>query len=779
MRRSVLWVVLLLLAGGGAARFENEVAINGSGVADTAILSAARSLYNVTNINAYAWNSTDFHNAFPNFDLYAVVELTRHPAPVHAMAWSATLQSAWDATKDFNSILTTAGATITSASDATRYASALARLSNSEFQVPRGVLNASDSSWLGRTVNNATATPLLPSGWNVTLSTWSDENGVLANWTILLSTSAVTSSEWRVVAEAVADYKPSWEAISLREGTVITNTYTIAPPSYALQAVRGSTTLALPSGVLSQSYSPNNNATNFDNSTWDIEQSSSAGNITTLSNALLNASVWSYRWQVDRNNGTGPCANHTNPNSSWGLESRDNDCHLKLRVFQSASPFCGVCVEAGNETIIYVTERLQDLFGDIQWYRNASRYTLDDIAKTVVAHAHLVNLVSQTPQLLPDVHHANLPGPQLLDNQTLDVEHFAVKSIYDPVFRAVEQELRDSTGYVAVSPAFNGNNTLFATFTGNVTPAAPLDLLPFSWNLSFSTNLSARNLTGSFPENYTTMDHGPRLSSPDGIGPGSFIKYNETGASGFCTANFIWADNASPPNLYLGTAGHCAAKVAPASVCRANCVFGGITGYLLPNTDPGPVYVNLGTTDLYVTRDLNGGVYNENDFAIYLIPPEEHAHIRYDVPTWGGPVGVSCPTLDVPPMLAAWYGNGIFLGETVLTKARAGFAYSCDSSSIPHEAAVLGCASSGDSGSPLVSSSIGPSGSGSPFSWKAIGILDAIFLVPPSEGLPPGGGCGVLIGPTIAQIESVMLQRWQIRLSLMCRSPTGGGRVCG
>lgn len=758
MRHRVIFIVLLLAATAVTARYDGEVHINGPGVADETILAYARSLYNVANVSAYLWNSTDFNNAFPGFSLYAVVELTRHPATVHAMAWNASLATGYDVTKHYNTLLALTGASITTQALAIKYARAFARLANSEFQVPRGVLNASDSSWLERTVADPSATSLIPVGWNVTLSTWSDENGILANWTITFSTNSILSyGEWWVVGQAVADYRPSWEAYSLREDTVVRTNLT----PYAVTAVRstsqGTTALALPTDVVSQAYTELSNATNFDNSTWHIEKPSAAGDINALSSALLNASVWSYDWQVGRNNGTGPCANQTNTdNASWGFQSRDNDCKLRIRVFQSASIFCGICVDAGNETVVYVTERLQDLFTDIRWYRNASRYTLSDVAKTVVAHAHLVNLVSKTPQLLPDVHHAELPGPHLLDNGTLDVEHFAMMVTYDPAFHAVYTALNTS-GFLGLTPSFNGSRTLVAAFSGNA-PAPPIDLLPRTWILSLVSNVSRQLLEGHFPVDYETLNHGPPLRGSDGIGPGAYLEIQKESAptlgKTWCTANFIWRDADS--NLYLGSAGHCALNSTGTRVCVSSCYFGGVSGLFLPD-QVGAQFVDINITE-FICRTCPFA--SEDDFAIYRIDPQHYNITRYSVAFWGGPVGTGCPTPINPggefrpPTVAAWYGNGAFIAETFLTKERVGFFPACEG----NFAYAYGCVSGGDSGSPLLQ---GPAQS--PFSWKAAGILTYGLLIEPSC---LGGG------PSIAYLKTFAAREWSLTLSVVCE---GGG----
>jgi hypothetical protein len=121
-----------------------------------------------------------------------------------------------------------------------------------------------------------------------------------------------------------------------------------------------------------------------------------------------------------------------------------------------------------------------------------------------------------------------------------------------------------------------------------------------------------------------------------------------------------------------------------------------------------------------------------NDFGLVTIPSSLAGIVRPTEPVWGGPNGTAPGTF---PSVVCVYGNGVGLGETFATKARAGVgmgikngAWFADMPSSP-----------GDSGSAVLNCT-----PGSP--PTALGILTHLDL---------NGDQGVVAGTTVAQAISM------------------------
>jgi hypothetical protein len=227
----------------------------------------------------------------------------------------------------------------------------------------------------------------------------------------------------------------------------------------------------------------------------------------------------------------------------------------------------------------------------------------------------------------------------------------------------------------------------------------------------------------------------------ENIGPGSHLLIEIPGAGTFgCTANFVWASGAT---RYLGAAGHCFvpegmtathgigadfdAAGVQVSVCVSNCSFGGQTGFLVTGT-----MVRLGAVAYARQTAADGDI--GNDFGIVAIPASLAAQIRPSMPVFGGPSSVETVAQGTP---LCHYGNGVVVGETFLTMARAGVG----GGSTP--AYWMGdlAAAPGDSGSAVVTCGL----SGTDLRGRgAAGILTHL-------GVEVGVQHGFVFGTTIAR----------------------------
>ena len=251
----------------------------------------------------------------------------------------------------------------------------------------------------------------------------------------------------------------------------------------------------------------------------------------------------------------------------------------------------------------------------------------------------------------------------------------------------------------------------------------------------------------------------PTPNASDGIGPGSYLLISTNiddpvggpNAQYICTANFLWDDHTSGAT-YLGAAGHCFLPaddkqahvggnpyVTEVDVCVADCAFGGQLGAVFTGQ-----FEKLG--QVVYARQTENGVDVGNDFGLVTVPASLDSLLRPAVPVWGGPTGPG--TID-----DAWgvcvYGNGVALGETFATKARAGTATYADD----HEWDALMPSSEGDSGSAVVNcdpSSSGLSGT------TAVGILTH-------------GGVGIVgnvFGTTVQRAAQMVQQDWSHTITL-------------
>lgn len=165
----------------------------------------------------------------------------------------------------------------------------------------------------------------------------------------------------------------------------------------------------------------------------------------------------------------------------------------------------------------------------------------------------------------------------------------------------------------------------------------------------------------------------------DGIGPGSplVITIPDAGTFG-CTANYVWR---SGTQLFLGAAGHCfigdpeddrasssELERVEVEVCVAACYFGGLASQVISGE-----MVTLG--DVVYARQATGDEEPGHDFGLVAIPAAHAELVRPSMPVWGGPTGSA--ELSSGDVICS-YGNGLGVGETVATKARAGIGATTD-----------------------------------------------------------------------------------------------------
>jgi hypothetical protein len=721
---------------------------------DSSALEAAQTLYGDGAYRLYdVPSSSPADDAFPLHTLYRVVELAQHPVELHVMAEEDATGTFYDYTGEFNDLLANEGVVIDSSSEAVTYGKAYADLANVELQTRREVVNASDSDRLGYDIQNPSATSIT-GGWKVTLSTWAEQNGVLANWTITFALEKVTDADWTVADLGVGPDDPSYEAANLKTDDIVENAYN--DEEHTVSASRetdsGYEDLLLPSDVRSLSWSTVTSRTTFDGVEWTAYEPDGDAVAQPLAADYAAAGNWTYTWLVEGN--SAPCSESKNNQLSWGFESEDGDCTLEIRFVPSNGLLCGACVVQGNETVLYVFEDLHDhLNQSVNYYRDGNPYGRATTASTVVGHLYLTKLVAEDPGQLPDVNPIPKPGDFVFDNGayngTLAPEHFALRSRYTTMFEAFQENATDVKNVTHVAPSPNGSHEVIVGFNGSRTRELPTELLPRDWGVQPVLNRTRETNRLQQENNNTETVSDPSLPNA-GLGPGTLLRTH----SGGCSANFLWEN--STGGVYLGTAGHCI--VGPGTVktnfttsifaCVENCTYDyskyrypgcqGVDGIYIwyPNGSREEVekcvYLN-GTgvflEDVRYARNdaevqctatrcfevVNFDTY-EMDMALIKVPPEHEDLLRAHLPVWGGPESgepVSCSEIDAQiggerpddrvqadvPLLVQYYGHGIVWGDTFATQGRASFFPDCDDRGQPADLVDYnGPVAGGDSG---------------------------------------------------------------------------------
>lgn len=258
------------------------------------------------------------------------------------------------------------------------------------------------------------------------------------------------------------------------------------------------------------------------------------------------------------------------------------------------------------------------------------------------------------------------------------------------------------------------------------------------------------DLSSSIPVHLVT----PEAASNIGTGSAIIITIPGEGRFG-CTANFVWTGQ---DKRFLGSAGHCflpgdrSATHGPGADYDASGVLvdvcvDGCEGNFRSNQITG-TWVRLGEV-AYARQNDQAGEGVGHDFGVVEIPREFRDYVRLDMPVWGGPTGSE--TLDNGEY-GCHYGNGVLVGETVVTKARVGVG----SGSFGEYWMGNFAGAFGDSGSGMVACT----SDGTSFHGRgAAGVLTHLGI-----GLD-GTATGVIFGTTIER-SIAMAEEANLKLTL-------------
>lgn len=176
-----------------------------------------------------------------------------------------------------------------------------------------------------------------------------------------------------------------------------------------------------------------------------------------------------------------------------------------------------------------------------------------------------------------------------------------------------------------------------------------------------------------------SMTHGapPSFTDTGDIRPGSALLIQKQGGLFLCTAGFLF-ENVKTGQKYVGTAGHCVLTAGcdathgagtlcstagvSVAICIKPCYFGGSLATL--NS-----YIPLGKVAYARQTDGHGFCPGDigNDFALIEIPPQyPPSLVDPAVSFWHGPTAPNGN--EGTGRTIGFYGNGIGLGETIVSK---------------------------------------------------------------------------------------------------------------
>jgi hypothetical protein len=325
----VLAFVILSPAFVTALNRDSTTSVGGS------VLSAAHNVYgSSTNLTVFPADDPGFDSVFSNYDLYAVVE--NDTSINHVMAYKASNGHAFDITKGYSQLMVDASVPLVTSANAIAAAKAFAQTGNAELSLSKSVVYSGDSSWLGVTVADPSAVFLIGSGWQVSLWTWTQENGIVANWTFRFGLANLTRSEWWVDSIARGPFSGSMRAVAIPDGLQIVNRYTTS--THTLESYvhdGGPIAVVILPGVNSLFTTQIGEWTNWDGSIWRVRYSSphdepvpdlAEERAAIIGPALVEAYNHTFVGNSNCPSGENP------PDPNWLFHSVDPDCILIVNI---------------------------------------------------------------------------------------------------------------------------------------------------------------------------------------------------------------------------------------------------------------------------------------------------------------------------------------------------------------------------------------------------------------------------------------------------------------
>lgn len=407
------WMILLagaLMTGAMPVVLSGDV-IN-TQTAGSAVQAEAESLYG-TEVVVHPGEDARFAAAFPEeVELFYVLNHTQAPPVTHAMAYYAG--AGYDLTENFNGLLGDLSVVLSSEQEVLEFAQAFAQVGNAEIQQSRQVVNSSDNAWLGTSqVEDPVVTQFID-GWEVDLWTWSEENGVLADWHFVFSLTKLREAKWLVKDINVGPAEGDMFGTNLEGDIRIVNDWDNGYELLAGKLVDGQwqqMTLGI-QGVdtlpCDTEGTPVAEVESFDDAywrAWACNADPAAPVVQQAAQALVDGGSLAYNqtleqgaesvqeWRLDPDakctDGNGNPFDNPDPN--WGFIGDDPDCQRDVFVFDDLTLTCIVCIQVEEDNTqypieMYVTAVFKEHLNALGYYTDLENHTQEEVAHSVMAN---------------------------------------------------------------------------------------------------------------------------------------------------------------------------------------------------------------------------------------------------------------------------------------------------------------------------------------------------------------------------------------------------------
>ena len=197
---------------------------------------------------------------------------------------------------------------------------------------------------------------------------------------------------------------------------------------------------------------------------------------------------------------------------------------------------------------------------------------------------------------------------------------------------------------------------------------------------------------------------------------------------GQCTANFVYFDSATPPNVYIGQAAHCSGTGGNTQTdgCSSPSLPVGTQVAVQGASRPGTMGYNSWIT-MQALGETDANTCAFNDLALVKLDPADVGTVNPSVPRWGGPTGLAASTGFLEQVYS--YGNSSLRFGITQLSPKTGISLGDAGASWSHNVATVSPGIPGDSGSAFLDST-----------GKALGVLSTLQIAP----IPASNGVGDL-----------------------------------
>jgi subtilisin family serine protease len=323
-------------------------------VSDDSVIQAAENLYNAEEVAVYPVNESRFQQEFPEHELYLVYDLVEHPAPAYTMALNdGEADQARDVTEDYNDILADDAVLIEDSEMALAYAEAFVQPANADLLpvVDRELVNSSDSERLNHSVRDPEVNSVA-GDWEVKLSTYSPDNGIISRWTVTFSLTEIERAEADLQAVSTGPSNTTWQTELLNQDLYWVNDWNDGEYVGLTVYDTGEDKELKLLSEASPDWVVADEEESVDESVWQAKQDADAdwtAEEQHLAENLTSAGAWAQEIFVMTSDA---CGTDVNEDAHFTFEQPDTDCTLEIKVLPDDVLHCAACLrldEAANQ----------------------------------------------------------------------------------------------------------------------------------------------------------------------------------------------------------------------------------------------------------------------------------------------------------------------------------------------------------------------------------------------------------------------------------------------